>query len=130
LDVPVVIMTEAFVTNAKEATGYRTFTVFLVLITVKPVLITSHVSRASQGSTTLTFQRNVKTFVRLIALYWDVLVVQVTVTDVPRAGMVQNVLSRAIFAEMNCATFESAQTDVKMAIIKTFMMVTITVDPV
>jgi hypothetical protein len=41
--------------------------------------------------------------------------------------MVQNVVSRVIFAEMDCVTFESAQTNVKIAIIKTLLVVTITV---
>lgn len=125
------MLTEAIVSYAKEATGYRTVTVFLVLITVKPVLMTSHVSRATQGSTALTYKRHAIYLVRLIALYWDVLIIQVTVTNVIQAGMVQYEVSSAIFAEMDdCVTFESAQTDVKIAIIKTFIMVNITVDHV
>jgi hypothetical protein len=79
--------------------------------------MTSHVSRANHSSTALT--------------YWDVLIIQVTVTNVLRAGMVQNVVSPAIFVEMDCATFESVQTNVKIAIIKTLVVVTtITVDHV
>jgi hypothetical protein len=44
--------------------------------------------------------------------------------------MVHNVVSRAIFAEMDCVTFESAQTDVKIIIIKALVVTTITVDHV
>jgi hypothetical protein len=127
LDVQDVLMTEAFVTNAKQAIGLKKVNVFPVLITVKPVLMTSHVSRASHSSTAMINKRYVIYLVRLIALYRDVLIIQDTVTNVLRAGMVQNVLSRVIFVEMDCATFGSAQTVVKMAIIKTLVVVTITV---
>jgi hypothetical protein len=121
---------QAIVTNAKEAIGYKTVTAFLVLITVKPVLMTSHVSPANHTSIASTYKGHVIYLVRLIALYWDVLIIQVTVTNVLQAGMVHNVVSRAIFAEMDYVTFESAQTVVKIIITKALVVTTITVDHV
>jgi hypothetical protein len=119
LDVQDVLMTEAFVTNAKQAIGLKKRFAFPVLITVKPVLMTSRVSRANHSSIATIYNKHVILLVRQIVLYRDVLIIQVTVTTVLRAGMVQNVVSRAIFAEMDCVTFESVQMNVKIAIFRT-----------
>jgi hypothetical protein len=122
------MLTGATVNNAKQAIGLKRVNVYPVLITVKPVLMTSRVNPANHSSTTLAYKRPAIYLVRLIVLHRDVLIIQVTVTNVLRAGMVQNVVSGAIFAEMDYVTFGSAQSDVKIAIFRTLLVVPITVD--